>query len=1243
MKTKLKIKLSFLFLFAFFLVGLFYSGDAFAVNYSAFRMTFTNNGSANSWVDYLLFQDTTYPFGGNFNAGDIVITYSYDQSVQVSEGVNVPPYSSVIVEAYKNNFPQSGHGVYVQYLPWKNENPTNGDSGCIDPVNNFIGSVSDIIGSDIYFTFSTSGSYTCNVPPAPVCSPPDATCPDTGTTCWSCASYGSGYTVVCNGNGTAGCASSSTPTPTPTRTPTPTPTPAPRRIQGYKVMMPGNQAIAPASGQTVQIDADPASSTTVNPYGTGYSAGAVWDNITAGNRLISVSVPDGYTVGYTLCYDVTTCHTTIPTMQNWVWVNVDAGHYADLWWHYYPPPSGCVPCSCEGQWRCNNGTAGSTQVQACSGGCWSTPTSCAPGNVCKSTTCSATPACIATTTPTPTPTPTPRSTPAPGANTLNVFSSPNVGAIITDFYGSGFGGTTDYTRTSASTINSRIDAPDEFIMSGFRYKFNHAENCRNSSGADNTDRLCDIYVTGGGTLQIFFIYDQMPANTLNVRSSPVTGVPISNSSGLAGNTNYTKYSYIDTINSRVDAPLFFASGGQIYNFSSVSGCRNSGGADTVNDNLCDVYVTDGGTQTVTFTYAAVPTPTPTITPTPTPMTYSISGAIYIDANENGVRDCILPCEVGGAGDEQGYTGDGSTISMAINGPPWNYNPKSLTANGEYTLLGFLDNTFNDLQIQIPAGYFLTSGGSNSNPRLDVAISGGAPASNIDFGIKLTPTYTISGNIVNDVNKNGQFDAGIDTNFNNHYNIKITKTGNPSLTFSSNGSGFYTQTLPAGEYLVEFNDTVPSGFSTSFPSTLSHTITIGGSCDEGAFAEQVGASCSSGNVINLNFGFRLYCSWIQTDGGDIRLDEGSTTCLTPEPPGCGSLTFQATCEGQSGCTWDPGNFCYVEPPPGGCSLSPKDTCEARSGCMWDFSSTSCYVAPPPGGCGSKSSEASCTAIAGCGWDTPGEYCFVEDPPGDPVRITNPIPLTASCIGGNNFSIDSTGAASPGIVFGGGFSPDLGGGAPSIPGWVVWNDSANPPTYNPSKGVLASSYNYFNANLIKKGVKITPISSGNIDTLDTGVYKADDSLTIPYGIPSPTLGSSKFVTILVNGNLIIEDNITVPVGSVLTFIVRGDIIISPAVGESNATSTASNLDGYYSTDRSFIVRGGNTCPTSDYRLNVRGSIIVNAARRGGSFINERTLCADNSICPAVSVKIRPDFVIFAPESIKRSSTVYQEVAP
>ena len=106
------------------------------------------------------------------------------------------------------------------------------------------------------------------------------------------------------------------------------------KIQGYKTILPSNTAVAPATLQTVTLDGT--NSTTADPY--------YFNNVTVGNHTVSVTVPAGYSAGYTLCTNNTTCHGNTPTPGSSVSLNSTScpiGGYADLWWEYTCiPPAG---------------------------------------------------------------------------------------------------------------------------------------------------------------------------------------------------------------------------------------------------------------------------------------------------------------------------------------------------------------------------------------------------------------------------------------------------------------------------------------------------------------------------------------------------------------------------------------------------------------------------------------------------------------------------------------------------------------------------------------------------------------------------------------------------------------------------------------------------------------------------------------------------------------------------------------
>lgn len=118
------------------------------------------------------------------------------------------------------------------------------------------------------------------------------------------------------------------------------PSPTTGVIQGFKVVMPGNQKIAPASGLTITLDGS--ANLAVNPYS--FTNIAIPAN---GAHLVTAPGVPGYTTGYTLCYNTTSCHTSTPAPGNSVTIDnnrmisenfgpEDPFHYADLWWHYTP-------------------------------------------------------------------------------------------------------------------------------------------------------------------------------------------------------------------------------------------------------------------------------------------------------------------------------------------------------------------------------------------------------------------------------------------------------------------------------------------------------------------------------------------------------------------------------------------------------------------------------------------------------------------------------------------------------------------------------------------------------------------------------------------------------------------------------------------------------------------------------------------------------------------------------------------
>ncbi|MDB4978795.1 MAG: hypothetical protein JWM56_981, partial [Candidatus Peribacteria bacterium] len=101
-------------------------------------------------------------------------------------------------------------------------------------------------------------------------------------------------------------------------------------IQGFKVLMPGYSITDPFISKQVTTVNGPNTNNVQNddnPY--------FYRNLTPGTYRVEVTVPQGYTVGYSACTGSVTCHGTI-IPGNVANVTVPAGSYVDLYWHFTP-------------------------------------------------------------------------------------------------------------------------------------------------------------------------------------------------------------------------------------------------------------------------------------------------------------------------------------------------------------------------------------------------------------------------------------------------------------------------------------------------------------------------------------------------------------------------------------------------------------------------------------------------------------------------------------------------------------------------------------------------------------------------------------------------------------------------------------------------------------------------------------------------------------------------------------------
>ncbi len=298
------------------------------------------------------------------------------------------------------------------------------------------------------------------------------------------------------------------------------------------------------------------------------------------------------------------------------------------------------------------------------------------------------------------------------------------------------------------------------------------------------------------------------------------------------------------------------------------------------------------------------------------------------------------------------------------------------------------------------------------------------------------------------------------------------------------------------------------------------------------------------------------------------------------------------------------------------------------------------------------------ISGSGISNPSGGGFTDD-----------IPVTAdpACSYGPYAVAPGTDGTTHGVIYTGSQNPDFGGGmAAAAQSWIVGGNAGNYPyTYNlPVSGGTNSSYTNLTYLVHQSDIATTALAGycgggglGNcqlpatVAGLPSGVYTVDGDLTLNGASGSYTFPAGGDYVILVNGMLTINTKVHVPSGTFLLFSTSGDINVTPTVGDT-AYIMAPNLEGYYSTDKSFNVLGkdpngqGANCATNDQdlRLNMAGSVVVNAdTANNGGFYYYRDLCLNDKFCPVFTLSERPDFLLNAPSIMMFPRRVWQEVAP
>jgi len=245
-------------------------------------------------------------------------------------------------------------------------------------------------------------------------------------------------------------------------------------------------------------------------------------------------------------------------------------------------------------------------------------------------------------------------------------------------------------------------------------------------------------------------------------------------------------------------------------------------------------------------------------------------------------------------------------------------------------------------------------------------------------------------------------------------------------------------------------------------------------------------------------------------------------------------------------------------------------------------------------------------------------------------------------GDHAIVTNGSCAVPGIVYTGGTDANFGKGDASSTQQVV--GGFNYPEVSNSGNGSTISYTQLSAKAQTAGLPETNLATicnlGNCTlpgNLPHGIYVANGNVTLN-GYTFPANADYVF---LINGNLTLTGNLVIPNTSTVIFATAGNIIVNANVG-SAANANTPNLDGLYSAGGSFIVQK-NAAYCTDLRLNIGGSVLINAGQTGGSLQNNRNLCLNNAYYPTIQFQQRLDFLLHLPEFVRKIRTVSQELNP
>lgn len=588
--------------------------------------------------------------------------------------------------------------------------------------------------------------------------------------------------------------------------------------------------------------------------------------------------------------------------------------------------------------------------------------------------------------------------------------------------------------------------------------------------------------------------------------------------------------------------------------------------------------------------------------------YAISGQVFVDYNVAQKPDYTSPQYVPNAGsivitDNSTHTQVGPTISVDGSGA---YTSGEIVPKGTYTVTFTPDTGFaNIYTLTTPTTFTVTVGDTSSGAvtcNYDGSLTGSCTTNtqgfngsiqNLDFG--LTPYYTISGIIYNDLNLSNYF-TEFDQN-NNRVDEPITTgtvtaTGPKNATVSVDNNGSYKFTgssngLIRGTYTLSYN---PAGTTQRYvyPPNYQTQIVVG---KPGISSI---AACNAAYNGNVNHNYDT--TQIDASPGCHRDNDNITRCDSVCDAN-GNITSASFSDGRD------------------LNFGINDTEASYQTVCLDMRVTGLTDhLPATGTCGGVS---------------------------------------------NTFASLTDGTAcpdSPGIAFCQNGTCDFGNGQASMYDWQVGSPSY-PEVFQPVNAcVIRTSVPFLNDTISQNGITTTDLTSicpqlSNCTlpaNLPNGIYTANGDVTLYGNVTFNGLSSYVFptnsrVAFIINGNLTIMGNIIVPVGAVAAFSAADNIYIDKSVGVSSSsiscdpqTQIGCNVEGLYSAGQSIIIQSARTSPTEacnfdgtsqDLRINLAGSFVSGADCASDILTNQRDLCKDDTICPVQTITDRGDILLNA----------------